>query len=105
MSKKAEMQKSLAIRQGKYSDGHPLDDVHYLECKIILKPDRFTSLKSFLEFAKPMRHAADETEVGLSTAHLAGQTPHIREVVFLDTNDFRLYKNAFILRRRICYED
>src|SRR5262245_61040911 len=52
-----------------------------------------------------MRHAADETEVGLSTAHLAGQTPHIREVVFLDTNDFRLYKNAFILRRRICYED
>ena len=29
------------LQQGKYSDGHPLDDVHYLECKIILKPDRF----------------------------------------------------------------
>jgi hypothetical protein len=29
----------------------------------------------------------------------------IREVLFVDTHDFRLYKNAFILRRRICYED
>jgi hypothetical protein len=26
------------VNQGKYSDGHPLDDMHYLECKIILKP-------------------------------------------------------------------
>jgi hypothetical protein len=43
--------------------------------------------------------------VGLSTAHLAGQRPQIREVVFLDTADFRLYNHAFILRRRIAYED
>src|SRR5262249_20973563 len=28
-----------------------------------------------------------------------------REVLFLDTADFRLYNNAFILRRRITYED
>ena len=31
-----------AIKEGTYSDGHPLDDVQYLECKIILKGDRFT---------------------------------------------------------------
>jgi hypothetical protein len=31
--------------------------------------------------------------------------PAIREVLFLDTADFRLYNNAFILRRRIRYED
>jgi len=31
--------------------------------------------------------------------------PKIREVVFGDTADFRLYNNAFILRRRIVYKD
>jgi hypothetical protein len=87
-----------------YSDGHPLDELHYLECKIILKPDRFTSPKSFLEFAKLVRRVADASDVGFSTAHLAGQAPQIREVVFLDTADFRLYNHAFILRRRIAYE-
>src|SRR5262249_28787860 len=29
----------------------------------------------------------------------------IREVLFLDTADYRLYNHAFILRRRIRYED
>lgn len=48
---------------------------------------------------------ADASDVGFSTAHLTGQKPQIREVVFLDTADFRLYNNAFILRRRIAYED
>ena len=33
------------------------------------------------------------------------QPLQIREVLFLDTEDFRLYNNAFILRRRIPYED
>ena len=31
--------------------------------------------------------------------------PQIREVLFLDTSDFRLYNHAFILRRRIRYRD
>ena len=95
----------LDLAQKHYSDGHPLDEVHYLECKIILKPDRFTSVQSFLDFAKLVRHAADKSDVDLSTGHLAGQKPQIREVVFLDTADFRLYNNAFILRRRILYQD
>jgi hypothetical protein len=29
----------------------------------------------------------------------------VREVLFVDTADFRLYNNAFILRRRIPYQD
>ena len=33
------------------------------------------------------------------------QPVKIREVVFVDTEDFRLYNNAFILRRRIPYKD
>src|SRR5260370_3528749 len=93
------------LHQGKYSDGHPLDDVHYLECKIILKPDRFMSRQGFVEFSKLARHAAEKSDVDLSTAPLDGQRAEIREVVFLDTADFRLCNNAFILRRRISYED
>jgi hypothetical protein len=93
------------LEKGHYSDGHPLDDVHYLECKIILKPDRFTSKQGFIDFAKIVKHAAEKSDIDLSTGHLEGQRPEIREVVFLDTSDFRLYNNAFILRRRITYED
>src|SRR5262249_2734751 len=93
------------LKPGEYSDGHPLDQVHYLECKIILKPDRCTSVESFLDFGKLVRRVADEAKVGFSTGHLSGQKPHIREVVFLDTPDFKLYNNAFILRRRITYVD
>jgi hypothetical protein len=93
------------LQPGYYSDGHPLDTVHYLECKIILKPERFTSVASFLDFAKLVRRVAEEAKVDYSTGHLSGQKPHIREVVFLDTHDFKLYNNAFILRRRIAYQD
>jgi hypothetical protein len=31
--------------------------------------------------------------------------PKIREVVFWDTDDFRIYNHSFILRRRIAYKD
>jgi hypothetical protein len=58
-----------------------------------------------LDFGKFVRRAAEESDVEFSTGHLAGQRPQIREVVFLDTADFKLYNNAFILRRRITYED
>jgi hypothetical protein len=39
-------------KQGQYSDGHhPLDEVQYLECKLILKPDRGTHHPLCGEFA------------------------------------------------------
>jgi hypothetical protein len=88
-----------------YSDGHPLDNVHYLECKIILKPDRFTSAQSFREFGEAFRRMADRWKIGYTTTQLRGQGPQIREVIFLDTADFRLYNNAHILRRRITYQE
>ena len=93
------------IKPGKYSDGHPLDEVQYLECKIILKPERFTSAKSFWEFAKLLRPTTKEYDVSFSTEGMEDTKPQIREVLFVDTKDFRLYNNAFILRRRIPYED
>jgi hypothetical protein len=95
----------VPIPQGSYSDGHPLDDVQYLQCKIILKPDRFTSVASFREFGALVHRAAGTAGIDFSRAALAEQRPQIREIIFLDTPDYRLYNNAFILRRRIAYED
>jgi hypothetical protein len=89
-----------------YSDGHPLDVVQYLESKLILKPDRFDSIKGFYEFNDLVTEAAAKVPgVKYEALKLAGRRPSMREVLFLDTADFRLYNNAFILRRRIPYED
>lgn len=93
------------IKKGKYSDGHPLDDLHYLECKLILNGDRFTSVDSFYEFTKLVKRAAATADVGFSRKGFKELRPAIREVLFLDTSDFRLYNNAFILRRRQNYMD
>jgi len=93
------------LRPGAYSDGHPLDTVHYLECKLILKPDRFTSPPTFHDFGRLAGRVAKDLDLGFSTSAFKGLRPRIREVVFLDTRDFALYNSAFILRRRIAYED
>ncbi|HQR44414.1 MAG TPA: hypothetical protein PLB02_09180 [Thermoanaerobaculia bacterium] len=93
------------IKPGKYSDGLPFDQIRYLQCKIILKPNHFTSRESLFDFAKLMRRPAREHGVGFDTEGFAEQPLQIREVLFLDTPDFRLYNNGFILRRRIPYKD
>jgi hypothetical protein len=100
-----QLERTRRVKPGKYSDGHPLDTVHYIESKLILKPDRFTAPPSFRDFGKLVRKAADQLEVGFSTWEVKGVRPRIREVIFLDTKDFSLYNNSFILRRRIAYED
>ena len=104
MSKSRSQPPSLANgKQGQYSDGHPLDEVQYLECKLILKPDRFTAAKVFLDYGKLVAKTAKEFGVGFANKGIVLK-PAIREVVFLDTADFRLYNHAFILRQRVAYE-
>jgi len=88
-----------------YSDGNPLDQIQYLEAKIILKPDRFTSVESFRDFGKLVKRTAKSLKVGFMDDPEAGRRPQIREIVFGDTPDYRLYNHAFILRRRISYVD
>jgi hypothetical protein len=87
-----------------YSDGAPLDEVHYLECKLILKPDRFTSARAFQDYGTIVRREALARGVAFAGAAAAGREPDLREVMFFDTPDFRLYNNAFILRQRTRYE-
>ncbi|MFO1306023.1 MAG: hypothetical protein U1F54_20045 [Burkholderiales bacterium] len=93
------------LKAGQYEDGTPLHDIQYLECKLILRPDEFTSPKGFAKYAKLVAKAAKECGVKFDTAPAKGARPAIREVMFLDTEDFRLYNNAFILRRRVRFED
>ena len=107
---KSEMKKSWAgrvphLEPGKYADGMPLHEVEYLACKLILRPNRFTSRRSLFDFAKVLRRPADECGVKFSTEEFEDAPLKIREVLFVDTKDFKLYNNAFILRRRIPYTD
>ncbi len=94
-----------AVTSAAYADGTPLDRVQYLEAKLILKPDRFTSVQSFRDFGKLVQQAAKKTKVGFIEDARAQQRPEIREIIFGDTPDFRFYNNAFILRRRVSYVD
>src|SRR5262249_44756070 len=93
------------IKPGRYADGMPFNEIQYLECKIILRPNHFTSRLSFFDFAKVMRRPAREAGVVFSTDEFQDAPLQIREVLFMDTSDFRLYNNAFILRRRIPYSE
>ena len=86
-----------------YADGAPFDQITYLEAKLILKPDQFTSVRSFRDFGRIVRKTARSLGVGFIEAPV--QRPEVREITFFDTPDFALYRNAFILRRRISYED
>jgi hypothetical protein len=105
MSKKESQSAPVpGLKQGEYSDGSPLDEVHYLECKLILKPDRFTSAKIFFEYGKLVARTAKEFDIVFEHDGVVLR-PQIREVVFADTADFRLYNHSFILRRRLAYED
>jgi hypothetical protein len=92
------------LKQGQYSDGSPLDDVQYLECKLILKPDRFTSAEVFFGYRGLVKQTARKFGIGFINEGVVLK-PAIREVLFADTSDFRLYNHAFILRRRIAYKN
>ena len=93
------------LKPGRYADGMPLHEVEYLACKLILKPNRFRSRKNLFDFAKVLRAAAEKCGVKFSTEDFEDAPLKIREVLFMDTKDLRLYNNAFILRRRIPYMD
>ena len=57
-SHKAHARRIPDLKPGKYADGLPLHEVQYIECKLILRPNHFTSRKSLFDFAKFMRRPA-----------------------------------------------
>ena len=93
------------LKPGTYDDGLPFHQVQYLCCKMMLRPNHFVSRARLFDFGKVTRAPAAEHGVKLTTKGYQDRPLKIREVLFIDTEDFRLYKNAFILRRRIPYQD
>jgi hypothetical protein len=93
------------LKPGRYADGLPLHEIRYLCCKLVLRPNRFRSRQSLFDFARVLRGPAEEHAVRFSTGAFESAPIQIREVLFVDTSDFRLYNHGFILRRRILYED
>ena len=90
---------------GHYEDGAPFDQITYLEAKLILKPERFTSVESFRQFGALVQRIAARAGVGFIPDPQASLRPEVREILFFDTPDYALYNNAFILRRRVTYVD
>lgn len=81
-----------------------MDDLHYREYKILLRPEKFFASTQFEAFWDIIRDIAVKNGVGIITK------PHafhrlVREILFYDTQKYDLYRNAFILRKRTFYED
>lgn len=93
------------LKPGAYADGLPLHEVQSLCCKLVLRPNHFRSRKNLFDFAKVLKEPARQNDVTFSIGPFRHEPIRIREVLFVDTSDFRLYNNGFILRRRIRYED
>ena len=93
------------IKKRVYRDGQPIHQLNYLQVKLILKGNRFVSSQSLRDFSAYVAKAADKAGVRFDTHGCEHLSPRMREVLFLDTPDFLLYRNAFILRRRLLYED
>src|SRR5215203_1054731 len=55
------------LKPGIYDDGLPLHQVEYLCCKMMLKPNHFTSRKSLFAFGKVLKGPAKECGVEFST--------------------------------------
>lgn len=87
-----------------YSDGHPLDQIHYLEYKILLKPDHFVRPEGYEFYWRELLKTAKK--LGVKVKENKGPFKRaVREVLFFDTPKFDLYNNSFILRKRTYYVD
>jgi hypothetical protein len=86
------------------TDGHPLDQIHYREYKILLRPERFIRPERFEEYWGILHDIAKKCDVKVETNKDAFHRA-VREVLFYDTPEFDLYRNAFILRKRTFYKD
>lgn len=93
------------IKANVYRDGQPLHQLQYLQVKLVLRGERFACSQNLRDFSQFVAKAAKKTGVEFQTAGFEDLKPRIREVLFLDTPDFRLFNNSFILRRRFLYED
>ena len=93
------------IEPGHYADGTPFDPIRYIQCKVSLKADRLTSRSALFEVGELVKGPAKRNGIAFREGPYRRRPYGIREVQFLDTADFRLYNNAFILRKRVRYHE
>jgi hypothetical protein len=72
----------------------------YKTVKLSLDRRRLADPKGLAEIWDIVRRAADVTDVGLSESDSPKQM-RVRTVIFYDTNKFDLYRDNFVLRKRI----
>jgi hypothetical protein len=72
----------------------------YRKFKLPLDQRRLADPKAFGEILRIVRRAADLTGVGFSAPNSPKQT-RVRTVIFYDTDKLDLYRNNFVLRKRI----
>jgi hypothetical protein len=98
--------KTAAQARATRADARPQDQVQFFDAKLILKPDFFSTVRGFTAFSDLVAEAVSKVpKVKYEQFDLSSVRPRIREVRFLDTPDFRMYNNSFILRRRTMYQD
>ena len=83
-----------ARKKRRYSDGHPLDRVQYVESKLILNGDRFTSVDSFAR-VRQAGEATAKDAASISPARLQG-----REAAHSGGSLFR-YRGLSALQERL----
>lgn len=81
-----------------------MDDIHYREYKILLRPERFFDPHQFEVYWRKLCLIAAACKVEVTTNRDAFKR-QVREVLFYDTPESDLYRNAFILRKRTFYVD
>lgn len=81
-----------------------MDDIHYREYKILLRPERFFDPHQFEIYWHKLSAIAAANKVGVITNKDAFKR-QVREVLFYDTPDYDLYRQSFILRKRTFYTD
>lgn len=104
--KKTRRSKAHLARAKKHE--HDLDSLyeslHYREFKILLKPEDFDEPMEVevKDYWKLVRHVAEELLINVRRSD-EETTPHFRDIVFLDTPGWELYRNGFMLRVRRPY--
>lgn len=81
-----------------------MDDIHYREYKILLNASQFPDPSAFERYWTIVCGIAKEHGVEVKTNE-DGFHRYVREILFYDTKDYDLYRNAFILRKRTFYVD
>ena len=79
-----------------------MDEVKYREHKILLAPNRLQTTADFSRFWEKVKAVAAKSNVSID-AEPRSVALSVRRVSFYDTKTFDLYRNAFILRKRVHY--